>query len=83
MPMKTTMVESLSSLYLAKPFSLGSQGQVAFLNSRTTSLQYLRIRFMKNGQLSAGNLEEAHIEVAGQEGLEPPTRGFGDRRSTN
>jgi hypothetical protein len=27
--------------------------------------------------------KEGEFEVAGQEGLEPPTRGFGDRRSTN
>ena len=27
--------------------------------------------------------KHADIEMAGQEGLEPPTFGFGDRRSTN
>ena len=41
--MKTTIVESISSLYFLNPFSLGSQGQVALRSSTETSVKNLVI----------------------------------------
>ena len=49
-------------------------GQVAFFNSRMVSPQ--KIRILRNGFF-------INFYLAGQEGLEPPTDGFGDRNSTN
>ena len=37
---KTTTVESMSCLYLLRPFSFGSQGHVAFFSSPRTSPRY-------------------------------------------
>ena len=48
-------------------------GQVAFLSSSTISTKNIRV--LRNG-FFIGN-------VAGAEGIEPPTNGFGDRYSTN
>ncbi len=65
----TTIVESLSSPRV---------GQLAFCNSPTSSLK--KIRALRKGLAIVWDWEE---EVAGAEGIEPPTNGFGDRYSTN
>ena len=49
-------------------------GHVAFLSSSTISMA--KMRTVVNGFFITGNL-------AGAEGIEPPTNGFGDRYSTN
>ena len=74
---ETIIVESISSLYLLIPFSFGSQGQDAFCSSTLTSLMKFRIFVIM------GICFERVRQQPGQEGLEPPTGGFGDRCSTN
>jgi hypothetical protein len=49
-------------------------GQVAFLSSSNISTTKMRV--LLNGFFMGWNL-------AGAEGIEPPTNGFGDRYSTN
>ncbi len=49
-------------------------GQVAFFNSSIIST--VKMRMLRNGFFILG-------KMAGAEGIEPPTNGFGDRYSTN
>ena len=85
--MTTTRVESTSSLYRLNPFSLGSQGQVALASSARTSEKkaFVLATIGKFGLIgeNAMELERRVMREARQEGLEPPTDGFGDRYSTN
>ncbi len=60
---------------IVESFSSDRVGQVARFSSIMVSLK--KIRILRNGFF----MEKA--KVAGQEGLEPPTDGFGDRYSTN
>ena len=45
--MMTMVVESISSLYFFIPFSLGSQGQEAFMSSTLTSVMKFLVRVNK------------------------------------
>ena len=76
MAMTTIMVESTSSLYFLKPFSLGvpRPGGLGELDFHFADEQF-GLRDHRGG--------EKYFAVARQEGLEPPTDGFGDRYSTN
>src|SRR5438046_5258800 len=84
--MMTTTVESDSSLYFLNPFSFGSQGQEAFWSSTFTSLKKFFV-FVNMESVEALNnyyqYPQLNIQRPRQEGLEPPTDGFGDRYSTN
>ena len=53
-------------------------GQLAFCSSPTSSL-VKKMRMLRNGIFHA----ELERLLAGAEGIEPPTNGFGDRYSTN
>ena len=64
----TMSVESRSSVMV---------GQVAFFSSSIISLTKMRVLW--NGFFIGLGLGK----VAGAEGIEPPTNGFGDRYSTN
>src|ERR1700735_5674718 len=87
----TTAVESISSRYFLIPFSLGSQGQLAFSSSVLTSLKnpFTRLIIASDAPFAsacspygeAGAIR--YLSRTGQEGLDPPTGGFGDRCSTN
>ena len=83
--MTTMIVESISSLYFFMPFSFGSQGQEALVSSHfhfadeVLCLGDHRMIAMRE----TGGLTELGTGRARQEGLEPPTGGFGDRYSTN
>jgi hypothetical protein len=71
----TTKIQTI----IADPTNSSLVGHVTFLSSPRTSDKKVIILFI--AQISASFVALWHL--AGQEGFEPPTRGFGVRRSTN
>ncbi len=64
------------------------EGQVTFDTScrtwrRNSIGDALTIQSSRSVKISIRLGSNSHVIVAGVEGLEPPTSGFGDRRSTN
>ena len=74
MLVKTPRISEAATTMTVESRNSGMVGQVAFLSSSTISMKKMRVEL--NGFFMA-------INLAGAEGLEPPTDGFGDRYSTN
>ena len=74
MPIKAPSNTTATNTTTVDSLSSRSVGQLAFFNSVKVSPQ--KILMLRNGFFMI-------IKLAGQEGIEPPTDGFGDRNSTN
>ena len=93
----TTAVDSSSSRYFFSPVWLGSQGQLHLLEfdadlrdeRENAAAKTQQQHHDHEGKREKEDFAEGHVfvsffrQLAGQEGLEPTTNGFGDRYSTN
>ena len=67
---------------ITDPESSSREGQVIFLTSDFVSLTKTRNLLIKFAFIKSSSQFVFKLFLAGQEGLEPPTNGFGVRRST-
>ncbi len=71
MPIKTDKITETMIVTMVEPMISLRVGQVTLVSSARISLKNVMIFCTTN------------LHFAGQEGLEPPTAGFGDRNSTS